>query len=307
MLIIVLAAACVVGVALQDVVPGRWWYHSATYALLLAATCAFLLWRLSSAAKTRGQVFGPLLVMSGAAAVVTLCGLAVGLLGPDTQTYSGAPGATLATTEPSGTLRFPFQMDPDDRMGSVQFQSRAGRSLTIFQHRRSYTGAYVMWSDPHLVATITAADAAGRRLTITQPANASFLSPVLLFSQMAKIGGRMLPVDSFSLPAVQRSVKAVLFSPTTLSQIQGHAVFRAALLVAVEDERGRMLPGAIRLVPSGQRVTVGGVALGAVIATYPSVVVAAAPPLPILLPGVIAFFAGLSWYAALKNRFRSRN
>ncbi|MBV9276685.1 MAG: hypothetical protein JOZ97_00455, partial [Candidatus Eremiobacteraeota bacterium] len=149
-------------------------------------------------------------------------------------------------------------------------------------------------------------DAAGHRLTITQPTNASFLSPVLLFTQTAKIGGRSLPVDSFSLPAVQRVVKAVFFRASTLALIQNRAVNRPAILVAVENERGKLLPGAIRLVPSGGRVMVAGVTIGAVIVDYPRVTIAAAPSLPILALGIAGFLTGLAWYGGVKSPFRLR-
>ena len=305
MLIIALAAACIVAVALQDIIPGKWWYHSGTYALVIVALCVLMLWRLQ---KSRSRdAFRSLVVISAAGTLLTLVGLAAGLLGPDTQTYTGAPGATLPISEPAGTLRFPVFSDPKDRSQSIQFTAANGGSVAIPQTRRRYAGAYVMWSDPSAVALVSAEDAAGRRLTVTQPTNASFLSPVLLFSQTAKIGGRTLPVDSFSLPAVQRIVKAVLFPATTLSKIQNRAVSEPALLVAVEDARGKLLPGAIRLLPSGQRVRVGGVIVDAVIADYPRVTIAAAPQLLILFLGMAAFLGGLIWYGLVRSSSRSRS
>ncbi len=223
MVIVVLAAACIAAVVLQDVAPGKWWFHSGSYALVLAALAALLLWRLKKRSRLPDASLKPLFCVTASATLVTLLGLAAGLLGPDTQTYAAAPGATIPVNEPSGSLAFPFLTGPRSNAQAVRFAAGGGRSFEIVEGRRRYSGAYVMWSEPHSVAVLSAADTSGRRLTITQPANASFLSPVLLFSQTAKIGGRNLPVDSFSLPAVQRVVKVVFFPPATLSQIQNRS------------------------------------------------------------------------------------
>ena len=303
MLIILLAATCVVAVALQDILPGQAWYHTGVYALAIIALCIVMAWRLNKY-RPRDRAFNALVLICAAAVLVALAGVASGLLGPDTQTFSGAPGANVAVSEPAGTLRFPFYEDPRGGGQSVQFIGAHGEPIAIA--RRRYTSAYVIWSEPHPVALLSASDAAGHRLTITQPTNASFLSPVLLFTQTAKIGGRSLPVDSFSLPAVQRVVKAVFFPASTLALIQNRAVNRPAILVAVENERGKLLPGAIRLVPSGGRVTVAGVTIGAVIVDYPRVTIAAAPSLPILVLGIAGFVAGLVWYGGVKSPFRLR-
>jgi len=299
-----LAAACIVVVAIQAIVPGKPWYHSSSYALLVVALNALLWWRLRKLFAQGDPLALPITVAGVGALLSTVVGLSAGLLGPDTQTYAGAPGAVIPIGEPSGNLRFP-SVDPTSEVPIVRFESSRGHTISVPPNRRRYVGAFVMWSAPHPVAALTAEDLHRRRVTITQPTNASFLSPVLLFSQSARIGGRMLPVDSFSLPAEQRVVKVVLFSAATLSEIRHHPTARPALLVAVEDERARMLPGAIRLLPSGERVTVGGVIIGAVIADYPQIVVAAAPDLPILLLGVAFFLAGALWYATLRSRSRS--
>jgi hypothetical protein len=303
--IVLLAALCLVAVGLQDVLPGNAWYHSASYALLLSALCALLLWRLQKRAGTHELAFRPLAIVTAAAVVIAATGLAAGLLGPDTQTYMSAPGAGVALSEPRGRLQFPF--DPSPAQGSVvaRFEDDRGRVLTLPENVRRYTGGFVMWSSPHQAAVVSAEDLLGRRLTITQPSNPSFLSPVLLFAQSARIGGRTLPVDTFSIPAAQRTVKAVLFSAAALTQMRGHSQTRPAVLAAVEDRRGRLLPGAIRLIPSGGQAVIGGVIIGATVADYPQIVVAAAPFWPVFVLGIAAFGAGCVWLALLKNPFRS--
>ena len=57
-----------------------------------------------------------------------------------------------------------------------------------------------------------AADPGGNRLTITQPTNGSFLSPVLSMQQTTTIGGLNVRYDTFAVPALRRTVKAVLFT-----------------------------------------------------------------------------------------------
>lgn len=305
MTIVLLAAACLAAVGFQDVLPGNAWYHSASYALLLCALCALLLWRLQKRAMMHDPAFRPFAIVSAGAVIAAATGLGAGLLGPDTQTFLSAPGATIALSEPRGRLQFPF--DPNSAQGSVvvRFVDERGRVLMLPENVRRYAGPFVMWSSAHQVALVSAEDPLGRRLTITQPSNPSFLSPVLLFAQSARIGGRMLPVDTFAIPAALRTVKAVLFSAAALTQMRGDHQTQPALLAAVEDHRGRLLPGAIRLIPSGGRAAIGGVTIGATIADYPQVEVAAAPFWPVFVLGIAAFAAGCVWLARFKNPFGS--
>lgn len=305
MTIVVLACICLVAVVVQDVFPGRSWYHTGSYALLLFGACALLVWRLQKRLRVADARVRPLTLVTAGALIGGAAGLASGLLGPDTRTFTSAPGASVALAEPPGTLRFPFDPSPEERAVTVRFETADGRTITLPENRRRYIGGFVMWGAGRQVAVVAAADLQGRRLTITQPSNASFLSPVLLFTQSSRVGGRVLPVDSFAIPAAQRVVKTVLLSATVLAQMRGHPEVVPALLVAVEDERGRLLRGAIRLIPSHTHSAVGGVIIGDSIADYPQVVVAAAPYLPVLILGVAVFGAGLIWFISLKNSFRS--
>jgi len=289
---------------MQDIIPGRSWYHTGSYALLIVALSALMLWRLRKAILNHDRSVPSLIAISAGASAIALTGLASGLLGPDTQTYIAPPGASMAILEPAGHLQFPFDVQRAANVATV-FRATTGREVTVALYQRRYIGAFILWSTSHPVAFVTAQDDRGRRLTITQPANPSFLSPVLVFPQTARIGGRILPVDSFSVPALQRIVKAVLFSADTLTKIQNRPASSPALLIAVEDERGRLLPGAMRLLPSGRRLRIDALTVGALIADYPQVVVAAAPALNIFLPGVAMFVVGLIWCAAFRIRFRS--
>ena len=66
---------------------------------------------------------------------------------------------------------------------------------------------------PRTVVAVKAFDARGNHLTITQPQGAVFLSPVLMMQHEQTISGLRVPFDSFNVPAAQRVVKALLFSP----------------------------------------------------------------------------------------------
>jgi hypothetical protein len=140
---------------------------------------------------------------------------------------------------------------------------------------------------------------------MTQPENTSFLSPVLLFAQTTPIAGHTLPVDTFAIPPLQRTVKAVLFSSTDVAAMATLAGDpRPGVLFAVEDRQGRMLPDAIRFARDGSPVSVGGLVLKPSVGTFPQVVIASVPYLPLLILGILAFLAGL--VPPFKNRSRSR-
>jgi hypothetical protein len=149
---------------------------------------------------------------------------------------------------------------------------------------------------------VEAADAAGNHLTITQPTNATFLSPVLLMQQSTTIAGMEVQYDTFSVPALRRNIKAVLFSEQQASQLRSNPPItgKPAVLFAVSDNADRVLPGGIGLVASGDRKRIDGLVLGATVGTYPAVVVASAPYLPVFAIGLVLLVAGA--VRALLNR-----
>jgi len=309
--IVLLACICLIAVVVQDAFPGLAWYHTGSYALLLFVLCALLAWRLQKLLRVSSARDRPLSLVTAGALIVGAAGLASGLLGPDTQTYVSAPGANVAISEPAGMLQFPIDPTALQRPVAVRFEGAGGHAIAVPAKARRYFGGFVMWSVAREVAVVSAEDLRGRRLTITQPSNPSFLSPVLLFVQRSQIGGRTLPVDSFSIPAMQRTVKAVLFSGPVLAQMRDARAHLPAVLVAVEDDRGHLLPGAIRLIPTHAHAAVGGVIIGDTILGYPQIVVAAAPYLPLLVLGIAVLVAGLIWriafqkFVPLVNRKRS--
>lgn len=282
-ILLVCAAAMVVA---QVVYPGQpvyhtGWYNAVDIALLVIAA-------MQSRNRSIVALFG--------CAIVVLSGAAAGLMGPDTQIVVGAPGASTRNADVGGAFVFPLTKT----QGPVELQ-RGGRTISIGSGRR-YSGGFMMWQMPRTVVYVDAADAAGNHLTITQPTNATFLSPVLLMQQSTTIAGMDVQYDTFSVPALRRNVKAVLFSEQQASQLRSNPPItgKPAVLYAVSDNADRVLPGGIGLVASGDRKRIDSLLLGATVGTYPAVVVAAAPYLPVFAIGLVLFVAGA--VRALLNR-----
>ncbi|MFN2450490.1 MAG: hypothetical protein ABR508_11995 [Candidatus Baltobacteraceae bacterium] len=260
--------ACAIGMTLaQDVFPARAVYHDGWYnaVLVACAVVALVIGRRMPAASR---------LCAGGAALVALAGAASGLLGPDTQVVAGAPGSTIETKE-YGTLRFPLDANAIPQ--------------------RSYTLSAVRSALARDVVHVWAADARGNHLTVTQPSNAAFLSPVLLMQQSVRLAGMGVRTDEFSLPAVSRSVKAVLFEPAQAAQMRTAASFpgKAAVLFAVSDANGQTLHNGLGLVPSGGRKRIAGLLLGADVQAYPALSCASAPYLPLMFLGLIVFAVGV--------------
>ena len=147
-----------------------------------------------------------------------------------------------------------------------------------------------------VAAYVEARDARGERLTVTQPTNSSFLSPVLLFPQAVPIAGQMLPADSFATPAIHRQIKAFYFSKSATAAAKAHGLAgKAAVLFAVDDDEEHLVPSGIGFVESGGDVTLGGVRLLMTLGTYPALVVSAVPSPPALWLGLATFVAGLGF------------
>ena len=276
---------CVIGmVVAQDVYPGQaiyhyGWYNAIDVALLIMA-----------ALSLRGRANRGLVIATFGAAVVVFTGVASGLMGPDTQTVIGAPGASVRNDDVGGTFVFPIAQS------NTAVELQRGNGVTTIGGGRRYTGGFVMWQEPRTVVFVDVADAKSNHLTITQPTNASFLSPVLLMQQSANIAGMDVRVDTFSVPAMRRSVKAVLFSEQQAAQLRANPpiIGRAAVLFAVSDNADRQVPNGIGLVPSGDSKIIGGLLLRGTVDTYPAIVVASAPYLPVLVVGVALFIVGVA-------------
>ena len=164
-------------------------------------------------------------------------------------------------------------------------------------NRRLY-GPAVITAHPETVAYIQARNTAGERLTVTQPTNATFLSPLLLFGQTQRLGKAVLPFDTFALPAKNVIVHAMYVAPgSALATTVGNRFHgEAAILFTIDDQADR--PLGIAITPDGREVDAGGIRLRATIGTYPALVISSAPyPLALAAGGAVALagLAGMGW------------
>ena len=287
------AAAGVAMVLAQDVYPQWPGYHAWPYAAALALVAAVVLGGVRAATPGRAvALLGTL--------VIVAAGAGSGLLGPDTETVTSAPGTVAPLPDAGAAAFFPNVAAPDIARGDARIvvRRRDGGSFELGPGQRRYLAASELSLEPHLAAYIEAHDAAGRHLTITQPTNPAFLSPVVLFGQKVEVAGKLLPADSFATPAVQRQIKAFYFSPADSEAARTHGMAGiASLLFAVDDDAGHLASGGIGFVRSGGSALLGGVRLGGTIGTYPALVVCSVPYEPALFIGglFIALGAGLAW------------
>lgn len=266
----------------QDVAPGSAVYHTGWYNALDIALFVLAAWQLRALRKSHSAVFPALAAAAFGGAIVVFSGAASGLMGPDTHVVIGAPGAIVRDDDVGGSFVFPLQ-------GTAIALQRGRSSATVGASGRRYTGGFVLWEQPRTVLNVDAADARGNHLTITQPTNASFLSPVLLLQQRTTIDGMDVSFDSFSVPAAQRNVKAVFFTPEQAAQLRTNPpiVGQAAILFAVANSRDDVLKGGIGIAPSGVRKSLAGLQLTASAGSFPAVVVASVPYWPILALGLL--------------------
>ena len=287
MILFWLLLACSVAMTLaQDVAPGLAVYHYGWYNAIDAALFVVAAMQLRSLRKAYPARISGLAIAAFGAAIIVFAGVASGLMGPDTHTVVGAPGSSVRDDDAGGSFAFPLQ-------GTVVRFER-GRSATAVDGGRRYTGGFVFWQQPRTVVAIAAADPKGNHLTITQPTNPSFLSPVLMMQQTTTIAGMDVRFDSFSVPAANLSVRAVLFSAQQAAQLHSAAIVpgQPVVLFSVTDQRDRAVPNGIGIVAPGTPRLIGGLLLGANVQTYPAIIVASAPYLPVLILGFLVLIAG---------------
>ena len=261
-----LLGGCVLFLVLvQYAVPGRELYHDGWYNVLLAALG---IWAIVASARARMWLF------AFGVAAVAFAGVANGLLGPDDQMVIGAPGANVGT-QAGVTLTFP----PLDRASDIS-------------PLRVTAGALLRKVD-RAVVEVDARDARGGHLTVTQPAGAAFLSPVLLMQQQQTIFGLLLPYDSFALPGEHRIVKAVLFDRDEAQALPALASLNGpVVLFDLEDETGASIPHGIGIAADGRTAVIDGVQLVPHVRSYPAIEVIAIPDIAVVVLGILAGCAG---------------
>jgi hypothetical protein len=292
----------------QDVVPARDWYHGWQYIVVLAIAIAIMLgyaWTARGGADGRaGQRLAVALV---GAIVVAATGLLSGLIGPDTVTIVGTPG-TVVPVPDLGAAAFFGEVD------APQF-ARGDAGITLRRRdagpqdvgaRPVPIGLSVVFAQPRVAAFVTARDARGARLTVTQPTNPSFLSPVLLFRQTQAIHDRTFPLDTFAVPAAHRIVRVLYFSPADLAAFGRAPAVGAtndpAAVLSIADDNGA--PQGIAMAQSGHEITAAGIHLTIDLGTYPVLEVASAPQLQTMLGGLLLFILGAIWAASNPSSWR---
>ena len=293
-----IAALVIVLAVAQDVYPQTPLYHTWQYALALAIGLIVTLAYANGARRGTYGVAGKRLLLAMAGAVVAaVAGLASGLLGPDTAIVVGTPG-TVVPIPALGAAAFFGAADADTIARSsadVILRRRSAGEVALGPSERRAMGESLVYLEPRPAAYVDAYDERGAHLTVTQPTNASFLSPVLLFRQRQRIGALDVPFDTFATPARHRIVRALYFTPRDLAQFNpaNAGATQPSLVLSVADDAGK--PLGIVLAASGRDVTVGGIRVRATVGAYPVLAVAAAPPAWALIAGALLFVLGVAW------------
>lgn len=285
----------VAAVIIELVLPGKTVYHAGWYNVSLAALAivAILTGRRHLRGKADANLRLPAVVLVTGAAIAGLAGVANGLLAPDDQTFIGAPGQRLRV-ESLGTLVFPLASAETAAAGAVTLERPLHGAVAIGD-APYYAGNFVLRATPRDVVYVEARDPRGNRLTVTQPSGSVFLSPILVMEHRQTIAGMDLPFDTFSVPAAQRVVKAVMFTAAQAAMLLrgGAALGEPAVLFAVDDENQRPLANAIALSAGGRPARAGGLMLRGQVMSYPAVEVAATPNVIATAFGALLVLAGV--------------
>ncbi len=294
----------------QLFVPSWAGFHTWQYAAALALCAIGLFGYINAARKRQDGETGNRLIVTMIGALVTIgAGIASGLLGPDSETVSRAPATVAPLPDVKAAAFFPNADAATIQRGDarVVLRRRNGSNVELAPGAPRFFGTTAIEQRPQTVAYIDATDLQGNHLTITQPTNPAFLSPILFFPQNLEIANRMLPADTFNTPAVHRQIKAFLFSAAATKNSKFHGVDPGlpAVLFAVDNDSGDLVPGGIGFVQGDTALELGGVRLRATIGTYPTLVISAIPaPLALWLGG-LCFLGGLIFAYAPWGRGRS--
>jgi hypothetical protein len=290
----------------QDVLPARDWYHSWQYTTIVAIALAVMLLHAVRAWRGKDGPHGKRIVLALAGAIaVGVAGLLSGLIGPDTVTVVGTPGTVTPVAE-LGAAAFFAPADPQSIPrgdATVILRRRTAGPLEIGP-RPVPLGLSVAFTQSRPAAYVVVHDDRGERLTITQPNNPSFLSPVILFRQAQQIHDRTFPLDTFAVPGAQRVVRILYFSPADLAAMRkdpaGPAPAGPGAILSASDDAG--VQHGITMAVSGTPAVVGGLHVTVTLGTYPVLQVAAAPQPFVMLGGLVLFLlAGVWAFGPAKN------
>lgn len=287
--------AVTAGALVELALPGGAVYHSGWYNVLLAALVVVAAAAGRHLVKEIRDLRARLAVTAVVFGTVILAfaSVANGLFAPDNREVVGAPGERVRVEE-LGTLAFPLASEDRGEPATVTLERPLHAPLGIGA-RRSYASGFVLRALPRDVVYVEVRDLRGNRLTVTQPSGSVFLSPVLLMTHTQTIAGMDLPFDSFNVPAAQHEVKAVMFTPAQAAVVlRGTAALGVgAVLFAVDDESGRVIPGGIAVSAGGARVRIDGLLLRGEITSYPEIEVVSSPNVAAVAIGTLLTIAGL--------------
>ncbi|GAC1309023.1 MAG: hypothetical protein NVSMB21_15070 [Vulcanimicrobiaceae bacterium] len=286
----------------QDAVPAWAGFHTWQYAAALALGAIAIGAYINGARKGEDGPFGARLIVAlTGVLIIAAAGVASGLLGPDTELVVRAPGTVAPLPGVGAAAFFPNAAPASIARGDarIALRRRGADALEVGPGARRFVGAAALELEPQIAAYVEVRDMRGAHLTLTQPTNPAFLSPVILFTQQIVLAGKRLPADTFATPALHRQIKAFYFARGTgPASAHGAPAAGPSVLFAVDDDNGRLEPGGIGFAPSGTTVALGGLELRATVGTYPALVVSAVPnPLALWIGGALAL-SGLLYAGA---------
>jgi hypothetical protein len=293
-LALAVALVAIVIVLAQDIMPGLDLYHTWQYAFVLAIAMIVLVraaW--TGLRDKRGAADKPLAIALSGAIAVAIAGFLSGLIGPDTVTVSSAPGTVVPIVDIAAAAFFaPADASVIARGDAgVTLRAKSGTSLSVSANGRQYLGTSIVYLKPRPAAFIIARDANGNRLTITQPASTTFLSPVLLFPNQQVIRDTPYPLDTFAVPASHVTIHAIYFSAAEAATFTKSGAAEPALVLSAADDHGKA--AGLGMLHSGAIAIIAGVNITATLGLYPQLLIASAPHPAVLVAGLLAFIGGL--------------
>jgi hypothetical protein len=296
---IAFALLAIVLTVAQDVFPARDWYHAWQYTVILAIAILVMsthLWRSRRGGDgTHGKRIA--LALAGAIAVA-LAGLLSGLIGPDNVTVVGTPGTVTPVPDLGAAAFFAAADSQSVRRGdaTVTLRRRNAAEITVGS-RPVPVGLWVAFTQSRPAAYVEVRNDRGERLTITQPNNPSFLSPVILFRQSQEIHGRTFPLDTFAVPALQRVVRILYFSAADLATFPRDPSVPApkepGAILSVADDAGAQ--HGITMALSGRTAVIAGLHVTVTLGSYPILQLASAPQPFVVLAGLALFLLAGAW------------
>lgn len=274
----ILAALIAVATVVEFVFPGRPVYQYGWYNVLVAALLVVGLMRLRPALKRRPEprTRTALWIATAGTIALVFAIVACGLLAPEPRVVIGAPGSRIHVDDLGGDIAFPLANDD----GAARIEHPRGN------------GSFVIRTFPRTVVSVDAYDERGSHLTVTQPTGTAFLSPVLMMTQVQPIAGVTVPYDAFALPAIHRSVNAVLYSAAQAAALHfpGEG---AAVVMDVKDASGTDVPHGIGLARDGEPASIAGITFKVHVFSYPAVRVVPVPNLYVCAAGLAALLIGV--------------